>query len=113
MPSLIGIWYLVVGDKSACLLSAVASCIGDAEFIVEETPLKAIQGNQSSAGSVCYKAYGVVALKDDLELLLLETSGSYGNDNKPRYGFDHVKGAFGARTMLRSIIMHEVSLWWR
>lgn len=87
------------------LFSAIATCIDDAEFIVGETPLKAIHGNESFAGSTCYKADGVVALKDDFELLLLETSGSYGNDDKPRHGFDHVKGVFGARMMLRSIIM--------
>lgn len=62
--------------------------------------------NTSDTEAGCYKADGVVnTIKDGFELLILETSGCYGNADKPRQGFDHVKGVFGARMMLRSMII--------
>ncbi|KAG0164684.1 hypothetical protein DFQ30_009545 [Apophysomyces sp. BC1015] len=51
-----------------------------------------------------YNADGIIRLDDDIEILLLETSGPFNNSDKPRHAFDHVKGAFGLRCMLRKII---------
>ncbi|KAI8376792.1 hypothetical protein BD560DRAFT_391506 [Blakeslea trispora] len=50
-----------------------------------------------------YKADSVIKFSDS-EILLLETSGSYGLNEKPRFGFDHIKGSFGALTFLRNIL---------
>lgn len=87
------------------LLAALAASMDNALFIPGETTLRAINGHPIDTEAGCYKADGVVTIKDGFELLILETSGCYGNTDKPRHGFDHIKGAFGARMMLRAIIM--------
>ncbi|CDH50755.1 predicted protein [Lichtheimia corymbifera JMRC:FSU:9682] len=87
------------------LLAALAASMDNALFIPGETTLRAINGHPIDTEAGCYKADGVVTIKDGFELLILETSGCYGNTDKPRHGSDHIKGAFGARMMLRAIIM--------
>lgn len=39
-----------------------------------------------------------------LELCLEETSGLYKLQDVPRFGYDHIKGCFGALTLLNAII---------
>ncbi|KAF7723316.1 hypothetical protein EC973_002113 [Apophysomyces ossiformis] len=52
-----------------------------------------------------YKADGVAYLKkSQVEVLLLEVSGAYDGNDKPRQVFNHIKGAFGATAMLRAIL---------
>ncbi|KAG1146494.1 hypothetical protein G6F37_004663 [Rhizopus arrhizus] len=52
-----------------------------------------------------YKADAVVLLEQyDVELCLVETSGAYKINDAPRFGYDHVKGCFGALTLLNAII---------
>ncbi|KAI7879974.1 hypothetical protein K492DRAFT_195515 [Lichtheimia hyalospora FSU 10163] len=87
------------------LFTAIAASMNNIKFIPGETLLRAIQGNHSFTEAGCYKADGIVTVEDGFELLLLETSEKYGDDDKPRHGFDHIKGAFGTRMMLRSIFM--------
>lgn len=50
-----------------------------------------------------YKADGLIKL-DGMEICLLETSGHYGLTELPRFGYDHIKGSFGALTFLRKIL---------
>ncbi|PHZ13654.1 uncharacterized protein RHIMIDRAFT_305694 [Rhizopus microsporus ATCC 52813] len=47
-----------------------------------------------------YNADAVVKF-ENIEICLLETSGHYGLNDKGRFGYDHVKGAFGAISMIR------------
>lgn len=52
-----------------------------------------------------YKADAVVLLEQyDVELCLVGTSGAYKINDAPRFGYDHVKGCFGALTLLNAII---------
>ncbi|KAI8094180.1 hypothetical protein BDF21DRAFT_408157 [Thamnidium elegans] len=39
-----------------------------------------------------------------MEICLLETSGHYDLTDLPRFGYDHIKGSFGALTFLRKIL---------
>lgn len=49
-----------------------------------------------------YKADGAV-LVSDIEIGLFETSGKYMLRDNAKYGFDHVKGTFGALTIFNTI----------
>ncbi|KAI8378546.1 hypothetical protein BD560DRAFT_366531 [Blakeslea trispora] len=51
-----------------------------------------------------YKADGVVRLGDDVEVLLVETIGSFGLDNPGRLSFDNSKAMFGLLAMLKTIV---------
>lgn len=52
-----------------------------------------------------YKAdAAVLGELNKLEICLAETSGSYQLHDIPRFGYDHVKGCFGALTILNAII---------
>ncbi len=52
-----------------------------------------------------YKADAVVLLEQyDVELCLVETSGAYKINDAPRFGYDQVKGCFGALIILNAII---------
>ena len=50
-----------------------------------------------------YKADGAGFVKNH-EILLLETSGAYGNTSAPRWAYNHVKGTFGTLSMLRALV---------
>ncbi|EIE84365.1 hypothetical protein RO3G_09075 [Rhizopus delemar RA 99-880] len=52
-----------------------------------------------------YFAYGIIKLYGlkKIEVLLLETSGSFGNTDKSKISYDHHKGLFGALVMLKNI----------
>ncbi|KAI9336595.1 hypothetical protein BD770DRAFT_332082 [Pilaira anomala] len=50
-----------------------------------------------------YKADGLIKL-DSMEVCLLETSGHYGLKDLPRFGYDHIKGSFGALTFIRKLL---------
>lgn len=52
-----------------------------------------------------YFAYGIIKLYGlkKIEVLLLETSGSFGNTDKSKISYDHHKGLFGAQAMLKNI----------
>ncbi|CAO3694236.1 unnamed protein product [Rhizopus stolonifer] len=50
-----------------------------------------------------YKADSLIKL-DGMGICLLETSGHYGLTDLPRFGYDHIKGSFGALTFLRRIL---------
>ncbi|KAG1165664.1 hypothetical protein G6F36_013251 [Rhizopus arrhizus] len=53
-----------------------------------------------------YKADGLIKLfgLNDLELLLLETSGCFNNKDKKKLQFDHYKGVYGTLAMLKCIV---------
>ncbi|OBZ80111.1 hypothetical protein A0J61_11840, partial [Choanephora cucurbitarum] len=51
-----------------------------------------------------YKADGVVRLGDDVEVLLVETIGSFGLDNPGKLSFDNSKAMFGLLAMLKTIV---------
>ncbi|KAI9356894.1 hypothetical protein BD770DRAFT_443995 [Pilaira anomala] len=55
--------------------------------------------------SAIYKADATISLYDykNLEVLLLETSGYFGNKDSSKISFDHHKGLFGALSMLKAI----------
>lgn len=55
--------------------------------------------------SHCYLADGIIKLYGlkSIEILLLETSGSFGSVEKPKIAFDHHKGLFGALAVLKNI----------
>lgn len=84
-------------------------------FLPGELNLKAFQDLEAG-----YKADGV-GFYGGQEILLLETSGPYGNDDLPRHAYDHVKGAFGLMAMFRAIVnkyyhadidmMNKLRLW--
>jgi hypothetical protein len=40
----------------------------------------------------------------ELEILLLETSGSFGNTDMAKINFDHHKGTFGCLAMIKLIV---------
>lgn len=52
-----------------------------------------------------YKADGLIKLYGikNLEVLLLETSGSFNNSDKVKINFDHHKGTFGSLAMLKTV----------
>lgn len=54
-----------------------------------------------------YKADGVVII-DTVEICLLEVLGKYGLSDTSRFGYDHVKGAFGALSFLRKIFSKKL-----
>ena len=50
-----------------------------------------------------YKADGLCFFNNK-EILVLETSGPYNNDDTPRHAYDRIKGAFGLLAMFRSFV---------
>ncbi|ORZ07336.1 hypothetical protein BCR42DRAFT_152556 [Absidia repens] len=69
-------------------------------FLVGETKLN------STNDLATYLADGTVYIQDsNLEILLLEASGAYGNRDITRNAYDHVKGAFGLYTMIKAILL--------
>lgn len=52
-----------------------------------------------------YKADGIIKLfkMKEIEILLLETSGSFNNKDKVKINFDHHKGMFGSLAILKTI----------
>ncbi|KAG1471658.1 hypothetical protein G6F56_001993 [Rhizopus delemar] len=57
------------------------------------------EDNHSYLADEIIKLYG----PENIEVLLLETSGCFGSNDKPKISFDHHKGLFGALAMLKSI----------
>lgn len=49
-----------------------------------------------------YKADACILDSSKNEICLLETSGCYLLGDLPKYGYDHVKGAFGTLTMFNA-----------
>ena len=94
-------------------LEAVAMSIEDerdddkgVDFVVAEACLSSLKKQSSNQDSrYQYKADGIIRLfrMKDLELLLLEKSGHYGNCNQTKISFDHHKGVYGACAMLKQI----------
>ncbi|KAF7725434.1 hypothetical protein EC973_009608 [Apophysomyces ossiformis] len=82
-------------------LDAVANCINEVRFYPGEIFLSAFPS--STSGSTTYKADGVLMGSSGIELVLLETSGPFGNQDKTRHARDHVKAAFGLTAMLKDI----------
>lgn len=76
---------------------------GEAQLIVMGKQLKSIplykEDNHSYLADEIIKLYG----PENIEVLLLETSGCFGSNDKPKISFDHHKGLFGALAMLKSI----------
>jgi hypothetical protein len=52
-----------------------------------------------------YRPDGLIKLYGlkEIELLFLETSGCFGNDDKVKLNFDHHKGMFGALAIIKCI----------
>lgn len=82
-------------------LEAITISVNGLHFVPGEVRLAAIQ-NCNEYGTQ-YNADGVIRDLHDNELLLLETSGPYNNIDKARHGFDHVKGAFGCRSIFHHL----------
>ena len=70
----------------------------DRKFVPGEIKLDAFKrlGALYNADGLCYF--------DDMEVLVLETSGPYNNHDAPRWGYDHIKGTFALLAMFRSFI---------
>lgn len=56
-------------------------------------------------GSSLYNADGIIKFYNikQLEILLLETSSSFGSTDKTKSSFDHHKGLFGILSMLKTV----------
>jgi hypothetical protein len=87
-----------------------AVSLGKLQFKVGETCLHAMNSKaRDSEGDAeeftLYKADGVISTYDfnKLEVLLLETSGHFGNTDNSKISFDHHKGLFGALSILKGI----------
>ncbi|EIE76714.1 hypothetical protein RO3G_01418 [Rhizopus delemar RA 99-880] len=82
----------------------------NAEFDVGERFLKAM-GKQikyigiNTQSKSQYKADGIVSLYgvDNMEVLLLETSGHFKNDDQTKISFDHHKALYGTLAMLKCV----------
>jgi hypothetical protein len=68
---------------------------GDMRFLTGEVELKA-----------CKERYNADAITTafDHEISILETSGHYQLNNEPSFGYDHIKGAFAALSMLQKVM---------
>jgi hypothetical protein len=82
----------------------------ESDFVPDEAYLSAIKKQLKDIGNYKddrfqYKADGIIKIIGirSLEILLIETSGSYANNDKTKINFDHHKGTFGALAMLKSI----------
>ncbi|EIE90190.1 hypothetical protein RO3G_14901 [Rhizopus delemar RA 99-880] len=55
-----------------------------------------------------YKADGIIRLAElgDLEVLVLETAGAFGNDDHAKESFDNSKGMFALLAMLETVADH-------
>ncbi|KAG1055661.1 hypothetical protein G6F43_002404 [Rhizopus delemar] len=90
----------------------------NAEFDVGERFLKAM-GQQikyigiNTQSKSQYKADGIVSLYgvDNMEVLLLETSGHFKNDDQTKIPFDHHKALYGTLAMLKCAANNELLLW--
>lgn len=51
-----------------------------------------------------YNADGIVTIANGIEICLLETSGPFKLIDRPRFGYDHVKGAFGVLSMMNAVV---------
>ncbi|KAI8077303.1 uncharacterized protein B0P05DRAFT_638008 [Gilbertella persicaria] len=67
---------------------------GDMNFVAGEYILKASKEE--------YRADACILDENDNEICLLESSGCYLFGDKCKYGYDHVKGAFGVLTMFNA-----------
>ncbi|KAI8077271.1 uncharacterized protein B0P05DRAFT_471261, partial [Gilbertella persicaria] len=67
---------------------------GDMNFVAGEYTLKASKEE--------YRADACILDENDNEICLLESSGCYLFGDKCKYGYDHVKGAFGVLTMFNA-----------
>ena len=73
---------------------------GEEELLSMSKQLTNIKNNSSRN---IYKADGVVRLGDDIEVLLVETIGSFGLDNPVKLSFDNSKAMFDLLAMLKTI----------
>ena len=93
-----------------CIWLCVEAVIGnlqndDTLFDDSEKGLVAME--KRADGFVRYNADGVAFLNEQrMEVLLLEISGKYGLVDRAREAYDHVKGTFGALSMLHRILRH-------
>ncbi|KAI8975323.1 hypothetical protein BDF20DRAFT_599579 [Mycotypha africana] len=95
-------------DSVALSIQNKHDCGGD--FIPGEACLSAVKKQLKDSGHLKddrfqYNADGIIKLINvrNLELLLVETSGSYAKIDKAKSNFDHHKGTFGTLAMLKTI----------
>ncbi|GAA5798331.1 hypothetical protein HPULCUR_003733 [Helicostylum pulchrum] len=81
-------------------LQSMAKQLKSLEFYDEESHTHLADG--------LFKLYGLKGL----EILLLESSGCFGNTDRVKHSFDHHKGLFGALSMLKQIAdsFHKASV---
>lgn len=96
-------------------LSATSSFLNDAAtfepyFTPGEEPLQAMAEqltiiNAKVDNRKQYKADGIIRLSklNDLEVLLLETAGSFQSKDERKISFDNIKGMFALLAMVKSI----------
>jgi hypothetical protein len=79
-------------------------------YVPGEEPLNAMNKQLRIIGAKVdkrkvYLADGVVRLQElnDLEVLLLETSGSYQNKDERKISFDNIKGMFALLGMMKTV----------
>ncbi|CEG81724.1 hypothetical protein RMATCC62417_15889 [Rhizopus microsporus] len=73
------------------------------EIAADEKNMKFVPGKKLlGAAGDAYNADATTVV-DDLEVCILETSGKFQLKDKPRCGYDHVKGDFAALSLLGNI----------
>lgn len=73
------------------------------ELAAKGTGMKFIAGEKELSASEELCSDDAIIEVDSLEICVLETSGKFQLKDKARFGYDHVKGAFVALSMLRKI----------
>lgn len=72
------------------------------EIVVMENNLKFIPGEKLlNTTDEAYQSDGVIVVGNVFEVCILETSGKYNLVDHVRFGYDHVKGAFAALSMIK------------
>lgn len=91
-------------------LNLIGNCINSGYFIQGQPVLQSMCRQLKETGASVdeksqYKSDGLIKLLNfnHLELLLLETSGQFGNTDKVKINFDHHKGIYGILAMLKCI----------
>lgn len=73
------------------------------ELATKGVDMKFVAGEKELSASEELCSADAIIEVDGLEICVLETSGKFQLKDKARFGYDHVKGAFAALSMLRKI----------
>lgn len=89
---------------AANAVASVKSCC--TEFQLGETPLRLMAKHLTDNDhSTIYYADGIITMygMEELEVLLLETSSSFGSRKNDKKCFDYHKGLFGSLSMIKTV----------